>query len=377
MSVVDLAELGDLERTTLTIDTPQHPDWLRVFPVAHLAEHLLGRELGRLAGLSALTGHLRQDVITVRFLVSRTGRSALDLPRLLELRDTTSADFEQELRVLAAEDAILPASLRSTGRLPAGLEQFRDAWRRTTPRLRLDREPFVSGRMRALLDPGSPAPWMDGLVTEAAEAAGGRGSASGRWVDGAADERQEYADALAAVRRRLGGREPELFMDGGPLDQYCSPASVFLAGLSAYRSPLFRRLREGPRPVYSLKLFDFPWRRRTFVACVTQPATGPAAFSATLGPRLAEIVAGLGTAELRTVRDEGCLAVLDDLVAVLDFPPRRAWLPVLARLNDFSARPTDLARPVLDCTTDDLARYRDDFLDAYTRRVHRTAWEAV
>lgn len=356
-----LAELRGLERTVLTVSTPHHPTWLPVFPVAHLAEHLLGRRLGRLPGLIALTGHLRRDLITVRFLTSATGRSALDVRHLVDLRDTAPEDFEQERRVLAVEDAILPPPLRTAGRLPASLTQFLAAWRETAPHPRLERRPFLTGRLTELVDPTTP-PQPYGTTAP---------------DPGPTDARQEHADALAAVRRRIGGTPPELFLDGGPLEQYRGPGSVFLAGLSAYRSPLFRRLREGPRPVYTLKLFDFPWRRRTFLACVTQPAMGPAEFTATLGARMADLVAGLDDADRRTVLAEGRAAVLDELAAVLDFPPRRAWLPVLARLNGFSARPADLARPVLDCTADDLARYRDTFLDAYARHVHRTAKEAV
>ncbi|MBT2421107.1 hypothetical protein J7F01_11215 [Streptomyces sp. ISL-22] len=356
-----LAELRGLERTVLTVTTPHHPTWLPVFPVAHLAEHLLGRELGRLPGLSALTGHLRRDLITVRFLTATAGPAAFDVRQLVDLRETARQDFEQERRVLAVEDAILPPPLRTAGRLPASLAEFLDAWRRTEPRPRLERQPYLTDRLRELVDPAAP-PHPYGTTAP---------------DPGPADPRQEHAKALAAVRRRTGGTPPELFLDGGPLEQYCGAGSVFLAGLSAYRSPLFRGLREGPRPLYTLKLFDFPWRRRTFIACVTQPAIGPAEFAATLGARTVGLIAGLDDADLRTVLTEGRVAVLDDLTAVLDFPPRRAWLPVLARLNGFSARPADLARPVLDCTVDDLARYRDTFLDAYARHIHRTAREAV
>nr|AFJ68078.1 hypothetical protease [Streptomyces nobilis] len=358
------AELRGLERTTLTLRTPHHPGWGPVFPLAHLAEHVLGRELGRLPGLSALAGHLRKDVITVRFVLSPAGRAGLDVDRIVELADTSPADFAQEQRVLAVEDAILPEALRSAGRLPASLARFREEWRRTEPRPTLVRQPFVSSRLAELLDPATPPPPPPDR-TLAADAGTAR--------DGETDERQEHAAALAAVRRRIGGREPELFLCGGPLDQYWSATSVLLAGLSAYRSALFRQLREGPRPVYCLKLFDFPWRRRRYVACVTQPAVGPDAFRADIGPRAAAIVRSLGPAELRTVLAEGRLAVLDEFVSVLDHPPRRAWVPLLARLNGFSARPADLARPVLDCAVDDLARCRDTFLDAYTRQLHRNA----
>ncbi|GGR86050.1 hypothetical protein GCM10010252_25870 [Streptomyces aureoverticillatus] len=363
------AELRGLERTTLTLRTPHPPGWGPVFPLAHLAEHLLGRELGRLPGLSALTGHLRQDVITVRFLLSPAGRAGLDVDRIVELADTSPADFAQEQRVLAVEDAILPEALRSAGRLPASLERFREEWRRTEPRPTLVRRPFVSSRLAELLDPATPPP----LPPDRAVAADAGAARGGEADDGEADERHEHAEALAAVRRRIGGREPELFLCGGPLDQYWSATSVLLAGLSAYRSALFRRLREGPRPVYCLKLFDFPWRSRRYVACVTQPAVGPAAFRSDIGPRAAAIVRSLGPAELRTVLAEGRLAVLDEFVSVLDHPPRRAWVPLLSRLNGFSARPADLARPVLDCQVDDLARCRDAFLDAYTRQLHRNA----
>ncbi|QIB48387.1 MULTISPECIES: hypothetical protein [Streptomyces] len=359
-------ELRGLERTTLTLHTPRHPGWRPVFPLAHLAEHLLGRELGRLPGLSALTGHLRKDVITVRFLLSPAGRTHLDVDRLIELAGTSPADFAQEQRVLAVEDAILPEALRSAGRLPASLDRFREEWRRTEPRPTLDRQPFVSSRLSELMDPATPPPSPPDRTVSA-----DTGTTLGRGTD----ERQEYAEALAAVRRRTGGREPELFLCGGPLDQYWSAMSVLLAGLSAYRSALFRQLREGPRPVYFLKLFDFPWRSRRYVACVTRPSVGPAAFRADIGPRTGEIVRSLGSAELRTVLAEGRVAVLDEFVAVLDRPPRRAWVPLLARLNGFSARPADLARPVLDCTVDDLARCRDAFLAAYTRQLHRDAGE--
>ncbi|EPH44214.1 hypothetical protein STRAU_2654 [Streptomyces aurantiacus JA 4570] len=361
-----VAELRALERTTLTLHTPRHPGWRPVFPLAHLAEHLLGRELGRLPGLSALTGHLRKDVITVRFLLSPAGRAGLDVDRIVELADTSPADFAQEQRVLAVEDAILPEALRSAGRLPASLARFREEWRRTEPRPTLVRQPFVSSRLAELLDPATPPPPPPDHT-----AAAGAGTAR----DGGTDERREHAEALAAVRRRTGGQEPELFLCGGPLDQYWGATSVLLAGLSAYRSALFRQLREGPRPVYCLKLFDFPWRSRRYVACVTRPAVGPAAFRADIGPRAAEIVRNLGPADLRTVLAEGRLAVLDEFVSVLDHPPRRAWVPLLARLNGFSARPADLARPVLDCAVGDLARCRDAFLVAYTRELRRDASE--
>lgn len=381
-----LRELRGLRRTVLTVTAPHHPDWLPLFPVAHLAEHLMGRALLDRPGLTALTGRLRRDRITVRFLAPEgAGLDPRGARELVALRGASHADFAQELRVLAVEDEILPRHLRSAGLLPPSLEHFHQAWHRAAPRVRLEHEPFARGQLARLLGEGAEtSPGRGDAIAAAVHGTSGVPAVSGgpegrdvREYEERPEEDREYGEAYAAVCRRAGGRPPELFMDAGPLERYCGPLSVLLAGLSAYRSPLVRVLRQGPRPVYTLRLFDFPWRRRTFAACVTEPAVGARRFATGIGARTAAAVAGLGPQELRTVLAEGRVRALEDLAAVLDHPPRASALPLLAGLNGFGAAPAELAAPVLACTVEDLARCRDHFVDAFTGRLNATTREAV
>jgi hypothetical protein len=364
--MVEAGFLRGIDQAVLTIDASPHDDWLRTFPVSHLAEHLIGRELADLPFVLGLTGHVRQSRISIRFLAPRERFGEAAMRELAELTAVSQETFQQEVRILGIEDQILTEPLRSAGRLPASLADFQQAWKETRQQTTLDWQPYLGGRLEDFIeaDPADPAQ-ADPAQSDPGPAEPGNAAGC------------EYGDARESLCRRLRGIEPELLMDAGPVGDYYGLGSVFLAGLSAYRSPLLRALRAGPEPVYMLKLFDFPWRHRSFIACITKPSIGRAAFATVLGPRIERIIAELTAEDLRTVLHEGTVHILEELTTLLDKPGRRAGLGMVANLNGFSAHPKSLAESVLNCGPATIASYREHFLQLLSRQLDQDARETI
>lgn len=342
-----MVDFTTLTRSTLTIRTAHQESWLDTFPVIHMAEHLIGRHLGRQPPVAGLTGHVRRGQITIRFSTPDADTDVARPTDLATLAGCGPDDFDVERHVLEVEDQILPEPLRSRGRLPSDLSGLRYRWQAHGPTVHLGREPFLTGQLAGIRQgismPGDCAP---------------------RRCDCVDGELGEHAAARAALSGRLAGAQPELFLDGGPLCGYYSVVSVLLSGLSAYRSPLVQRLRHAYHPLYSVRLFDFPWRHRRFIACVTQPAIGPTRFRSGVGRTIAHLLAGLADDDLGTVLTEGVIGSLDDLSRVLGSPPDLARLRFLARLNGFPADVAATCQPLLGCDVIELGRQRDRFLRA-------------
>ena len=342
-----MVDFATLTRSTLTIRTARQENWLGTFPVIHMAEHLIGRRLGRQPPVAGLTGHVRRGQITIRFTTPDADMDVARTPDLATLDGCGPDDFDIERHVLEIEDQILPEPLRSRGRLPSDLSHLRYQWQAHRPTAHLHREPFLTGQL-AGFRPSVSMP----------------SNCAPRRCDCAGGELGERAAAQAALSRRLAGAQPELFLEGGPLRGYYSSVSVLLNGLSAYQSPLVQQLRHGYHPLYSVRLFDFPWRHRRFIACVTQPAIGPARFRSEVGWVIAHFVAEFADDDLRTVLTEGVIGSLDDLSRVLSSPRDLARLQLLARLNGFPADSAAICQSVLGCDITELELQRNSFLRA-------------
>jgi hypothetical protein len=350
--------LEGLERTMVTISTRRAPAWPEGFPIAHLAEHLVGRDLARSRTVADLSGTIGRDGATVRFAAPGSRVRELARPErlhaIIALRDATDEDLHEELWTLSIEDELLPLPLRSRGRLPETVELLRASWAAM--------EPVVSVRSSPVLGPELAA-GLRQPPSEPEEVPRPRGS--GR----RAGPRSEWDDAYADLCRRLRHR-PELLMDGGAVVGQHSPFAVLFAGLSAYRSPLFQTLRRDRRHrLYSFNLYDFPWRHRRFVAFVAVPPLGRDAFVRSVGRRLAEVVAGLTPDELRCVWEDGVLRTLSDLDAALASPRERTQLRLLARTNGFGFDPGAAARRVLGRGPEELLERRREFLARLDRHL--------
>jgi hypothetical protein len=328
--------------------------------LVHLAEHLLGRALLAEPWLYRLRGTARGVDLQVRFVAPRApldeALHAGTFDRLVTLRDLSLADLAEELAVLAVEDTVLPAAVHTRGRLPTDPAQIRGAWAAGTPRVRLDRGPFPSPALReALSRPG-----------------GKPASQRRRRGSGAAQAARERTPAYAGLLRRLG-RRPELFVDGEPFTDYYRPTAVLLSGLSGYRSPLFHQFRRWG--CYSVRLFDFGWRRHTFTAVTTVPGVGPEVFGRDLGPRTVAALRDLTRADLEGVLVDGVLEALEDLEALMADSHRCARVARLAEENGFPDEPGAMARSLLHYTQLDGCVLRDVVVDRFTGRLSREgAW---
>jgi hypothetical protein len=167
---------------------------------------------------------------------------------------------------------------------------------------------------------------------------------------------EERTEARAALCRRVGW-PPAFIVDGGPLRSHSNATSVLLAGLSAYRSPVFQELRTGDQAIYSFNLFDFPWRRFCFIALVTVPPADPSAVSR-IWRKAARTIAAMDAASLRAVLFDGAVRKLRDLEATLASPRKAAGWRHVARLNGFRADPAAAARSVMSCRVNDLQKAR-------------------
>jgi hypothetical protein len=353
--MLDASCLSRLEQVVLSVWMPAYPVPKSVFPLAHMAEHLMGRCFLTRPFLADLTGSVRRDRITIRFVAPRDQVDKLSAPEVLNvvlcLEEITEDVFRDELWTLSIEDSTLPPPLRSAGRLRASWPDFQQAWVATGPVAQMERRPFLSPKLAAhLRQSAEPERKPKGARSDTPAV------------------QAEWVEAYGALCRRLG-RPPEFFMDGGELQSYYGPTSVFLSGLSAYRSPLFQRLRRGDNAIYSFNFFDFPWRRRSFIAFVTAPPVGEAAFPGTVGRRAAATIAGLSGAELQAVLFDGALRKLRDLDTTLASPQKLACLRYLARLNGFSPDPALVARSVTGCQVWDLENYREELVGRFVRHL--------
>jgi hypothetical protein len=359
--MLDDSCLSKLEQVVLTVSMPGCPDWQPIFPVAHMAEHLMGRCLLSRPFAADLTGSIRRNRITIRFVAPQDQVDNVLVPEVLNavlhLEEITESVFRDELRTLTVEDSTLPPPLQSAGRLPASWPEFQRAWIATGPVAQWERRPFLSPR----------------LVANLRQSAEPERKPKGTHADKPAVQ-AERGKAYGALCRRLG-RPPEFFMDGEGLQSYYGPTSIFLSGLSAYRSPLFQRLRQGDSAIYAFNFFDFPWRRCSFIAFVAVPPVGEAAFATTVGRRAAAMIDGLSTRELQTVLFDGTLKKLRDLETTLASPRKSACLRYLAQLNGFSPDPTLVARSVIGCRVSDLENSREVLLGRFLRQLSGTVRE--
>ena len=337
--------VDDLDEATLTIRLDPAGLSAGAPPAAllvHLAEHLLGRALLAQRWPMRLRGTARGEQLCVRFVAPR---AALDdavragtMDRVVGLWDVSAEVLAEELAVLASEDTILPLAVRTRDRLPTDLELVRQSWAAGAPRVRLDRAPVLSAALRSAIERATgwaPARPFSGPTLTAGP---------------------ERAAAYASLLRRLG-RPPELFLDGEPFTAYYRPAAVLLSGLSGYRSPLFRLFRRWG--CYSVRLFDFGWRRHTFTAVTTVAGVGTDAFARDLGPRAVAALRALTPGELEDALVDGVLEALEDLAALAAGPRRRAHVARLAALNSFPADPGAMGRWLLQFPALDVTALRD------------------
>jgi hypothetical protein len=325
-----------------------------------MAEHLMGRRLLAEPFLADLTGRLVGDRITIRFVAPPASVDRVAAPAALEalvrLDGITLEVFRDERQALSVEDRILAAPLHSAGRLPADWSDFRVSWLSTEHTARLHRTPFLDPESPLFNDPHSER--TDTVPARSEHSA----PASGQplLVD------EERAEAHSALCRRLGC-PPAFMVDGGPLRSHSSATSVLLAGLSAYRSPVFQQLRTGERAIYSFNLFDFPWRRSCFIALVTVPPADPSAVSY-IWRTAARTIAELDAVELHAVLFDGAVRKLRDLEATLASPQKSAGWRHVARLNGLRADPAAAARSVMDCRVRDLQEARIGLLTQLDRK---------
>jgi len=356
--MVDVGCLSRLEQVVLTVSMSACTASEPIFPLAHMAEHLMGRCFLTRPLIADLTGRVSRDRITIRFVALgdqvENLLAAGSLNAILRLEEITEDVFRDELRILSIEDSTLPTPLRSAGRLRASWRDFRQAWIATRPVAETERRPFVSSKLVAYLrQSAEPDRKPEGICD-------------------APSVQAERAEAYSALCRRLG-RPPELFMNGGGLQSYYGPTSVLLSGLSAYRSPLFQLLRRGDDAIYSFNFFDFPWRRCSFIAFVAFPPVGEPAFTRTIGHRAAATIVSLTAAELEAILLDGVLRTLRDLEMTLASPRKLACLRFLARLNGFSPDPASAARFVAGTKACDVDSSREVLLSHLVRHLSGTA----
>ena len=339
-----------LEQAEVTVSMPRRFSGPMRFQIAHMAEHLMGRRLLAERCLADLTGRLVGDRITIRFVAppARVDRIAAPgaLEALVRLDGITPEAFCNERQALSIEDRILAAPMHSAGRLPPDWSDFRVSWLSTEPTARLHRTPFLDRESPLLND---PRPGRTGTASARSELSAG---AIGELLAVGA----ERTEACAALRRRLGG-PPAFIVDDGPVRSHSSATSVLLAGLSAYRSPVFQQLRTGDHAIYSFALFDFPWRQFYFIALVTLPAADPSAVSS-IWRKAARTIAEMDAMNLGAVLFDGTVRKLRDLEAILASPQKSAGWRHVARLNGFCADPAAAARSMMNCQIRDLQKAR-------------------
>ena len=349
-TVTSIRWFRELEQAEMTVSMPRPFFGPMRFQVAHMAEHLMGRRLLAERCLADLTGRLVRDRITIRFVAppARVDRVAAPgaLEALVRLDGITPEVFCNERQALSVEDRILAAPLHSAGRLPADWSDFHVSWLSTEPVARLHRRPFLDRESPLLND---PQPGRTSTVSAQSEQSASA-SSEPRLLDA------ERTEARMALCQRLGC-PPAFIVAGGPVRSHSSATSVLLAGLSAYRSPVFQQLRTGDQAIYSFNLFDFPWRRFCFIALVTLPPVDPSAVLR-IWREAARTIAEMDAVSLRSLLFDGAVRNLRDLEATLASPQKSAGWRHVARLNGLSADPAAAARSVMNCRVRDLQKAR-------------------